>query len=106
MYTCEICGKCCSKVGLMVISAIATLDEADKTGEETHPILDEIASFPYDINEDGSCSQLNGDICKVYQTRPLICNTDKMWEKYWSKVMDRETWYKQTKLSCDKLRRK
>jgi Fe-S-cluster containining protein len=106
MYDCNICGCCCRKVGLMVINAIITMDEADKSGQEIHPIIEEIASFPYDILESGACSQLDGEICKVYQTRPLICNTDKMYEKFWQHVMTKDEHYKQTKLSCDKLRRK
>jgi Fe-S-cluster containining protein len=90
----------------MVIGAIAALDEALKTQAEIHPILEDIAEFPYDIKPDGSCSMLDGDICKVYQARPLICNTDWMYQQYWSKVMTLDQWYQRTKLTCDKLRGK
>jgi uncharacterized protein len=103
-YDCQICGNCCRSIGKVIIGAIAALDEAEKSDTPIHPILEELASFPHDINPDGSCSKLSGDICTVYQSRPLICNTDKMHEKIWSSVMSRDDYYAQCQVSCQKLR--
>ena len=33
-FNCEVCGSCCRSIGKLVISCIATLDEAEKTGQE------------------------------------------------------------------------
>jgi Fe-S-cluster containining protein len=88
----------------MVICAIAALDEADKNKTDVHPVLEEIAGFPFDINTDGSCSQLDaGGFCKVYQSRPVVCNTNKMYDLYWSKIMSLDAWYAESKKSCKKL---
>lgn len=107
MFNCSICGSCCRSIGKVVISAIAALDEAEKNGDQIHPILDELASFPYDITDQGACTQLDpGGFCKVYMNRPLICNVDKMYEKFWTGIMTRDEYYTQSHASCDKLRRR
>lgn len=107
-FNCEMCSQCCRSVGKLVISCIATLDEADKTGQEVHPIVEEIASFPYDIDETGCCSQLDqgGNFCRVYDRRPDICNVATTYEKHWSQVMSEKDWHIQSKISCLKLQGK
>ena len=105
-FDCECCGCCCRSIGKFVVGAIAAMDEAEKTGAEIHPILEEIASFPYDISPEGACSKLSGDLCSIYETRPLVCNTDAMFDKYWQHVMTREQWYAESKKSCAKLKLK
>lgn len=102
-FPCFICGSCCKSIGQLVVSAIAALDEAEKTGAEIHPILEELASFPYDILESGACSKLKDDLCLIYSARPLICNTEKMYEKYWSKLMTEEEYFAMSRKSCLKL---
>jgi Fe-S-cluster containining protein len=103
LFDCLVCGKCCRSIGKLVVGVIATLDHAEQTGEEIHPILIEISEFPYDINPDGSCSKLSGDICSVYENRPFVCRVDSMYEKYWSKIMSRDDWYAESRKSCTKL---
>ena len=103
-FECDICGSCCSQIGKLVISCIAALDEADKSGQPVHPIVQELAEFPYDILENGSCSKLTDCFCSIYETRPLVCRTDLMWEKYWQNVMTREEWHIKSKESCAKLK--
>jgi len=102
-FQCDVDGCCCKSIGRVVISAIAALDESERTGAEVHPILNELAEFPYDINPDGSCSKLNGDLCTVYETRPLVCNTEEMYKKYWSQVMSEKDYFIQSKMTCLKL---
>lgn len=102
-FPCLVCGCCCKSIGHVVISAIAGLDEAERTGAETHPIMEELAAFPYDILESGACSKLNGDLCSVYPERPLICDTEAMYKKYWSQIMSEKDYIVQAKMSCLKL---
>lgn len=105
-YPCELCGACCRSIGKIVISAIAAQDEAERTGIDTHAIINELAGFPYDIRDDGSCSQYDSDsqICKVYASRPVVCRTDEMYDRFWSKIMSKEAWYAASQESCRKLR--
>ena len=91
-------------MGKMVISCISAMDEAEKTGEEIHPILLEISEFPHEINPDGSCSKLRDTICSIYDTRPDVCNIEAMYIKYWCKLMTIDEWYKMSHRSCSKLR--
>jgi Fe-S-cluster containining protein len=88
----------------MVIMAKAAVQE-HKEGDDPLPdIIKDLAAFPYDLTESGGCSQLNpGGFCNVYQTRPVVCNTDSMFEKYWSTVMTKEEYYRDSMASCNKL---
>ena len=63
-YPCTSCGECCKRLDLL-----HSLDFPNKA------IADLVAQFPYELKEDGSCSQLNEDgTCNVYDHRPIICN--------------------------------
>lgn len=103
-WSCDVCGCCCRAIGKLIVSASALLQEHEE--DDLHPVVEELAAFPFDINQDGSCSQLYNGICKVYMTRPLICRTDEMYNKYWRDVMTREEWYKQSKETCNKLQKR
>ena len=107
-FNCDLCSACCRSIGKLVVGAITALDEADKTGEPVHPILEELAGFPYDIDESGACSQLDkdGGICKVYDKRPLVCNVQSMYDKHWSAVMSEHDWLTHSKVSCLKLQQR
>jgi Fe-S-cluster containining protein len=86
-----------------VVGAIAALDQAERDGSEVHPIIFDLSEFPYDVTESGTCSKLQGDICTVYATRPLVCNTGAMYEKYWKQVMTEKEYIVQSKMTCLKL---
>lgn len=105
-FACQVCSACCRSIGQLVVSAIAALDEAEKTGAEIHPILEELAQFPYDILESGACSKLKDDICLIYSSRPLICNMEAMYEKFWKHLMSEKDYFIQSKMSCLKLQEK
>jgi Fe-S-cluster containining protein len=102
-FPCQVCAACCLQIGKVVISAIAALDEAERTGTEIHPILEEIAQFPYDILENGACSKLRDGICSIYSARPLICDIEAMYNKFWSHLMSEKDYHIQSKMSCLKL---
>ena len=62
-YPCTSCGACCRRI--------------DKIAEGFKQIgLD----FPYIWSENGECEMLVDNQCSVYETRPLICNIEKVAE--------------------------
>lgn len=92
MFPCTKCGACCRKIGLAVQGAknIAVL----------LPNWDEVANFPYEINEDNSCSKLINNQCSVYEERPLICNIDKMAAYF---HLTKEDFYEMNVTACHEL---
>lgn len=34
--------------------------------------------FPYKANKDGSCEKLVDNRCSIYETRPDVCNVEKV----------------------------
>jgi Fe-S-cluster containining protein len=77
-FPCTACGLCCQRAGNAVRHARTLISMG-----ETNPYAKEIAAFPYPFDETGRCSQLTADNkCAVYDKRPLICDIEKVWEKY------------------------
>ena len=104
-FPCEMCGSCCKSIGKLVIGCQCACNEATED-KPVHDIVIDIAEFPYTVNQDGSCPQLDpGGFCKIYETRPFVCRTDEMFDRYWSKIMTREEWYAQSRKSCEKLQK-
>lgn len=67
-FNCSGCGACCKRIGLL----------KDKFKE---------LNFPYSVNDKGWCEMLDeNNNCKVYNTRPDICNMKTMYEKYFTKL--------------------
>ncbi len=59
-YCCERCGKCCRRVDL--IAEMKPLDRGD-----------------------GVCKNLTGDnLCKIYDSRPPLCNGQYLYENFFS----------------------
>ena len=79
MIDCSKChGYCCRKAGL--------LDPTLNRG-------------------DGCCKYLNKDNkCDIYDNRPLICNTDKVYELFFSSIMTRDEYDRINAECCIKLR--
>ena len=104
-YNCDLCGCCCLKVGDVVLSAQMQLYAATEAKEPVHPIIEALATFPYEIEPDGACSKFDrtSRICKVYESRPGVCNTDYMYNKFWKDMMTRDQWYQQSRATCLKL---
>lgn len=54
---------------------------------------------------DGVCKYLTEDnLCAIYEGRPDICNTDKMYEKYFSRTMSRDYYDAINSGACEALR--
>lgn len=57
-------------------------------------------NFPYKAKENGECEMLIGNKCKVYKTRPLICNIDELIKTLHVK---RKDFYKENIQECNKM---
>lgn len=85
-FGCTGCGMCCQKAGLVVEAARYLV----YSGHVNDEYILETANFPFSYNETGRCEMLTEDNkCKVYDSRPSICNVRTTWEKYYQSKM---TW--------------
>lgn len=81
MFKCECCGTCCRNL--------------DKS--KIYEDLD---------RGDGTCIYLIGNLCSIYNDRPLLCRVDDCYELYFRKFMNREEYYKLNKKECKNLKSK
>lgn len=55
---------------------------------------------------DGVCIHLTPDnLCDIYEHRPLVCNVDKQYDKFWKDKMTREQFHAMQKNGCDYIRK-
>lgn len=80
MFKCDSCGECCRH-----------LNESELYAE-----LD---------RGDGVCKFLNGNLCTIYEKRPVLCNVDRSYELYFSNMYDKETYYQMNYEACEKLKK-
>ena len=50
------------------------------------------------------CIHLKGNLCEIYDHRPLICSVDKMYETYFCSFYSREEYDKLNMDACQKLK--
>ncbi len=81
MFKCDCCGACCRNLYL----------------SEIYKELD---------RGDGVCKYLVGNLCSIYENRPDICNVDKAYNLYFSKIMTKEEYYSQNYNACKILKEK
>lgn len=74
----------------------------DKCGLCCHLLKDvpQLAAFD---RGDGVCRFLQGNLCSIYESRPDICNVEKMYPAFAS-VMSREEYDKAMTDSCVKIK--
>jgi uncharacterized protein len=79
MFPCTMCGCCCRRIGDII-----------KQGIE----------FPYKAMSDGACEMLEDNKCKIYDSRPTICNIDKL-----AKILhiERKEFYKENIKACNQM---
>lgn len=65
MFKCDKCGQCCRNLDKSSVYA------------ELH-------------NGDGICKYLDGDLCSIYSTRPILCRVDESYELYFKNIMTRD----------------
>ncbi len=81
MFKCDQCGVCCRH-----------LDRS-----EIYKDLD---------RGDGTCIHLNGNLCDIYEDRPLICRVDESYHVYFEYQMSEEEYYKKNYEACASLKRR
>lgn len=81
MFKCDKCGKCCKN-----LKDSAIYSELDRG--------------------DGTCRYLVGNLCSIYETRPLLCRVDECYEKMFKDVMDKEEYYRINYEACKYIKGK
>lgn len=81
VYQCEKCGACCRNL--------------DKS--EIYMHLD---------RGDGCCIYYNDEtkLCSIYDSRPIICRVDDIYETQFKNIIDKESYYLSNHEACKKLR--
>lgn len=79
VFPCDQCGECCRHIAS--IPQLAGFDRGN-----------------------GVCVHLCGNVCDIYERRPEICRVDTMYEKYFSKLYTRESFYRLNWEVCQKLK--
>ena len=82
MFECDKCGLCCQKI--YTIPILSYLDRGD-----------------------GVCKNYDDEtkLCKIYENRPLACNVDLGFEKYFSKFFTKEEYYNLNYKLCEKMKK-
>lgn len=80
MFPCNKCGACCRNLKLSPL--YAQLDRGD-----------------------GVCIYLAGNLCSIYDNRPLLCRVDECYEKYFKEAISVEEYYRLNQESCQKLQK-
>ena len=89
-FPCTQCGQCCRHISSILANS-------------NYPtvIQDLVNRFPYEVNDDGSCSMLTEDgLCSVYDNRPIMCNINLMGQLLQQSQTD---WYQQQADICNQL---
>lgn len=79
MFICDQCGACCRHVNLSPL--YAELDRGD-----------------------GICKYQSGNLCSIYETRPLLCRVDECYERFFKGSMSLDEYYHLNHKSCEKLK--
>lgn len=80
MFLCDQCGVCCRNLRLSPL--YAELDRGD-----------------------GVCKYLSGNLCSIYEFRPLLCRVDESYEKFFKEVMSLEDYYRLNQEACEMLKK-
>lgn len=80
MFKCDQCGECCRHLDL--------------------------SPLYQDLNRgDGICRFLEGNLCSIYTSRPLLCRVDECFETFFREKMSREEYDRLNYDACDKMKR-
>lgn len=81
MFQCDACGECCRNVEKSAI--YADLDRGD-----------------------GTCKYLKGNLCSIYDKRPLRCRVDESFEYYFKYVINKKDYYRLNYEICRSLKKR
>lgn len=81
MFNCDMCGECCRNLN---------------------------KSHIYDFlhNGDGICKYLRGNICSIYNDRPLLCRVDECYEIFMKEILSYEEYLQLNYKFCEELKNK
>lgn len=54
---------------------------------------------------DGVCKYLDGNLCSIYEERPILCRIDECYELYFKQIIDKKKYYNLNKEMCENLRK-
>lgn len=80
MFNCSKCGECCRNLN------------KSELYKELH-------------NGDGICKFLNGNLCSIYEKRPLLCNVDESYKIYFKDKMSLNEYYSLNYEACKLLKK-
>ncbi|MCI8860057.1 MAG: YkgJ family cysteine cluster protein [Lachnospiraceae bacterium] len=79
MFVCDKCGECCRNLNLSPL--YQQLDRGD-----------------------GVCRYLSGNLCSIYETRPLLCRIDESYHIFFQDTISKEEYYSLNYKACDKIK--
>lgn len=79
-FICDKCGECCRHLN----------------NSEIYRALD---------RGDGVCRFLSGNLCSVYNNRPIICRVDDAYEQFFKYKYSKEEYYKMNYQACSILKK-
>ena len=79
MFECDSCGLCCMNIYKSEI--YSELDRGD-----------------------GVCKYLSGNLCSIYENRPLLCRIAECYELFFKDTMSLEEYYRLNIEECEKLK--
>ena len=80
MFTCDRCGECCRHLNLSPL--YAELDRGD-----------------------GVCRYLQGNLCSIYDERPVLCRVDECYTRYFQPYLSLEEYYRRNKEICRRFQK-
>lgn len=80
MFKCDCCGCCCRNI----------------YKSELYSDLD---------RGDGTCKYLTGNLCSIYDNRPLLCRVDECYELFFKDTMKLDEYYRLNMKECRKLKK-
>ena len=54
---------------------------------------------------DGICRFLKGNICSIYESRPLVCRVDESYDAFFKEQMSYEEYIQRNYECCEKLKK-
>lgn len=80
-FSCSQCGECCRN-------------------------LDKSSLYDALDRGDGVCKFLQGNLCGIYEQRPLLCRVEESYYAFFRKFMSKEVYYKLNYEACKILKEK
>lgn len=80
MFQCDMCGECCRNLNKSPI-------------------------YNYLHNGDGICKYLRGNLCSIYENRPLLCRIDESYHVFFQDILSYDEYLKLNYKYCAELKK-